>query len=466
MAVTKTSQQVTDLVNGFGGANFADILNRLWMNGIPIADLQKALATTSNGTNEPADIVARLLNSGVASIDQIRAAPTSYVPPDPQSIAWPFRPESKNAQGVVVPTNTAAAPPHSNEFGIVNPKEPSPYIYRGTLNPVAPPPSASIPTGTTPISPGSKTPGSGTTVTNTTLPPPPKEEKAPVTDQEIRDYEAQHFGSMLWVNSNPTLSKLMRDAATGKWTPEKFTAELHNTEWWKTTSDTTRAYTQMQAEDPAKFQQQLGTHTNLVKMTASNLGITLSDADAENLANNWMKLGWSDTEAKQAIVGQAKYDPNQAGGLGAYETKAKAFGKQYLVNMSDEEAFSWAQKLATGEVTDANITESLAARAKGAYPSIADFIEKGGVPQNYFNQHLSTAAQLLEVDPSSIDLTDPKYSDIVNHADDKGNIRPMTVYETSKFIKSKDEYWKTSNSGNEVASLVNTLGQAFGKVGM
>lgn len=181
------------------------------------------------------------------------------------------------------------------------------------------------------------------------------------------------------------------------------------------------------------------------------------------MATDAIRFNWNDLTLKQNLMGKVTYDPNQAGGLGAFQTQAKGIAKGFLLNMTDEEAFDWSRKLFTGEASQESINEAMRIKAKGAYPSIADFIEEGGTPKDYFAQHVNTAAQLLEVDPSNIDLTDPKWAQVVSYADDKGNIRPMSVAETTSFVKQKDEYWKTSNSANEVAGIVSSLGGFFGR---
>ena len=86
MAVKKGDKKVQEIYRAYGGANFADILNRLWLMGKDPKELARALATTKGGTNDPTDIIARLINSGVATEAELRAAPTIPVPGPEQGV--------------------------------------------------------------------------------------------------------------------------------------------------------------------------------------------------------------------------------------------------------------------------------------------------------------------------------------------------------------------------------------------
>jgi len=452
MAYKKHDQAVTDLVNGFGGANFADILNRLWMNGLPVDALKGALAQSVNGkvgTNDPSDIVTRLLNSGVATIDQIKAAPNSDVPTN-AGFQWPFHPESKDAKGVVVPMQVAAPKDQINTLSGV------------TTAPVAP-----VPVTAPPAPPGTKPtpPPQVTNITNVTQTPTDKTlpEKTPVTPQEVTDYEAKHYPDMMWAKAVPDLADLLDKAAKGKWDPSKFTAELHATDWWKTNSSTMRKFTQDMASDPETMKKQIGTNATVVQAYASTMGVNIDDATAQQMGSDWIKFGWDDKAMHSQVLGHAS-STDQLGTLGAQETTIHGMGKDWLSPVSNDEAFTWAKKIATGDMTMDNVTQALRSRAKGAFPTIADYIDNGGTPASYFHNHVTNAAQLLEVDPSTIDLTDPKYNQIVSFTDPTtGKARPMTLSESDRFIKSKDEYWTTENSQKEVDHLVSNIGSIMGR---
>lgn len=429
------SPEVIRIRDSFGGANFADILNRLWMDGSKVADLQKALGTTTGQHDNPEEVIKRLLDLKIVTPEQFSSAVNSYVPPDAQNAHWPFRPENTNEKGVHVPL-----------FG-----DDSTKFY-----PDAPRP-------TLPIGTGATAGQAAKALTNVAGGSTPKPHKRPSTPEEIRKFEEENFSNMMWVKNIPELATILDEAAKGEYTPARFQARIESSEWWKNNKDTAREFVRRQTTDPETLKEEIKDKTDWAVDLATNLGIPFGATELGPLATEAVRLGWNDTDFKKAIMAKVQYDPKQAGGLGAFQTQAKSLGKNYLVKVDDVEAFDWAKKLATGEFTQENLTETLASRAKGSFPTIADFIENGGVPRDYFANHINSAAQLLEVDPETIDLTDPKYHDITSYADSQGKVRPMTLSETTSFVKQKDEYWKTGNSSNDVSSIINNLGEMFGR---
>lgn len=454
---TKKDKQVTEIVNAFGGAQFSDILNRLWLMGISTDTLKEALAKTSNGTNDPGDIVARLLNktnpdgSPAVTADQLKQAPNVPVPAITGE-AWPFQPDHKDPGGVVVPVHTNPLANYVSPQG-----QPLPAATPA----VAPPPSLNIPQTSTPTAAPKVT--NITNITNT-----PADTKKPTdtsTPAGVEKYQKENYSAMLWVKDVPDLAAKLKQAVQEKWTPGQFQAELEGTDWWKTHSDTVRAWTKLKA-DPPSYQQALTDHATLVKTMASTYGITLPDDKVNELADNWIKFGWDPKAAQAQVVNTATYDPNQGGALGAQVGAMKGLAKDYLLPMSDQDAWRYAQGIAAGTMTKDTVTGMLRESAKTSYPSLSEVIDKGGTPAQAMAGQISTAAQLLEIDPSQIDLTNPKYNQIVSHADEKGNIRPMTAYETSQFVKNQDDYWKTNNANKEVSGIVGKLGSIFGKTGL
>lgn len=433
-------KKVNDILPLYGDSNFSDILNRLWMNGTTVQALEKALIQQQGIGNTPQDVMAALLAQGIVTEEQLRQGASSYVPPNAPQQPWPFRPENTDNQGIVRPVFLDDAK----------------KFYPDAPRPQAPAPVVTPPGGTT-----GQLPMANVTVA---APPPPK--KKPTTPEEIEKYQREHFGNMLWVKQDPELKGLLELAAKEEWTPERFKAEFENSQWWKTKSDPIRKFIERQATDGATLNKEIDDKTKNMLALSQSMGFAFNYQDLLPLATDAIRFGWDELTLKQNLIGKVQYDPNQAGGLGAYQTQAKAWGKDYLINMTDQEAFDWSRKIFTGEATQETVQEALRLKAKGSYPTIADFIESGGKPKDFFAQHISTAAQLLEVDPSNIDLTDPRYQEIISHADEAGKVRYMSVPETARFIKQKDEYWKTNNSSTEVSSILNSLGSVFGKTAL
>ena len=195
------------------------------------------------------------------------------------------------------------------------------------------------------------------------------------------------------------------------------------------------------------------------------MGINLTEDQITQLADQTGQFAWDPKLLQQNVVNMAQYDPKQGGLIGAEVGKIKGISKSYFLPISDQDAFNYARQIEAGTLDEGSLNGTFREQAKAAYPGLADYIDKGVTPAQAMAPQINTAAQLLEVDPSTIDLTDQKYSGMLSFADPTSSkIRPMTMDETAQFVKKKDEYWTTNNANNDVASLVTSLGKTFGKV--
>lgn len=450
---TKHDQSIIDLAATFGGASATDILNRLWMAGVDPNKLKDALAqSTPNGvgTNDATDILTRIINKGIATADQLSAAPGLPVPAIAGS-AWPFQPDHKDANGVVIPVHTDPFTKYANKDG-------TPIAPVAPVGPVVP--ATKSPAVNTPT-PAPKQ----TIIQNITQAAP--DAKKPIdtsTQAGVEEYERQNYGNMLWVNSVPDLKAAIDAAAKAKDSPAAFQARLESTDWWKTHDKDARLWQTVKA-DPQTYKDAIKKNGDFIRGMAGSMGINLTEDQITNLADQQGMFNWDPKLLQQNVVNMAQYDPKQGGLIGAEVGKIKALSKSYLLPISDTDAFNYAKQIEMGTLDEGSLTGNFRQMAKSSFPSLADIIDKGGIPAQAMAPQINTAAQLLEVDPSTIDLTDQKYNGIMSFADPvNGKIRPMTMDETSQFVKKKDEYWNTANANNDVASLVTSLGKTFGKV--
>src|ERR1043165_5859991 len=164
---TAIMQRVNDILPLYGNSNFADILNRLWMNGAPVDKLKNALLDDPGAGNTPEDVMAALLSQGIVTEQQLREAASSYVPPNAPNQPWPFHPEHTDQQGRVIP--------------VFN--DDSTKFYPDAPHPI------SQPAPSTTLAPGGGK-GAITTVTGGT--PPPKKDMSKASPAELEQYERDH----------------------------------------------------------------------------------------------------------------------------------------------------------------------------------------------------------------------------------------------------------------------------------
>ncbi len=111
---------------------------------------------------------------------------------------------------------------------------------------------------------------------------------------------------------------------------------------------------------------------------------------------------------------------------------------------------SWVRNLAMGRfATD---------------PTVTAHVQAGNSLGSYFAAHRAQVADLLEVTPESIDLMDPKWSEMTEFVDEKGVRRSRTISEVAAWARHRPEFAKTRGANDKAFTLANEMSQMMGAV--
>ena len=109
---------------------------------------------------------------------------------------------------------------------------------------------------------------------------------------------------------------------------------------------------------------------------------------------------------------------------------------------------------------------SMEARARGKWAHLSSQFDAGITPQEFFREHQATVAGLMEVPPQQINfMDDDRWKQVLSYDDGKGQIRPMTITETERFVKTRDEWGQTRQAQQAGAAMAEDLSKTFGGVG-
>lgn len=234
------------------------------------------------------------------------------------------------------------------------------------------------------------------------------------------------------------------------------------------------------AEGQARFAAQLN-GTSFIKELASTdmvrqVKAVVGDLGFDSLPFNSfltkaMNMGWKDATLKAEVYKEAfrKDDAgnyvnptaiNRAKSSNDYLSIAK-IGKSYFSTVSDDTI----QKVLTGGMMTEDVQRQQRELAKTKYSHLANLIEQGFTMDELASSFKSTAAQLLEKDPNSIDMSQSDYEQAFNFGEE-GKKRMMTTGEWEIKLRTDPRFnWdKTENAKNEARSLADTISKAFGKV--
>lgn len=136
-------------------------------------------------------------------------------------------------------------------------------------------------------------------------------------------------------------------------------------------------------------------------------------------------------------------------------------GKAYFNQVSDDTV----QKTLTGDMTVDDVQRQQREITKARYAHLSPLIDQGLTMDDIAASFRTQAAQLLEVDPNTIDMSRADYEVAMNFGEE-GKKRVMTNGEWQKLLRTDARYgWdKTENAKSEARRLANTISQAFGRV--
>ena len=184
-----------------------------------------------------------------------------------------------------------------------------------------------------------------------------------------------------------------------------------------------------------------------------------------------MNLGWKDATLKQEVYKEAfRKDDTGAFVNPTAITRAKAsndylsiakIGKSYFSTVADETI----QSVLTGGMAQEDVQRQQRELAKTRYGHLSNLIEQGFTMEQLSSSFKEKAAQLLEKDPTSIDMSQSDFEESFNYGEE-GKKRMMTTGEWEIKLRSDPRFnWdKTENAKSEARSLATTISQAFGRV--
>jgi len=288
------------------------------------------------------------------------------------------------------------------------------------------------------------------------------------------------------------LGKLLVRAVNEKWTEDRWSKEIENTNWWRKNSDNVRKrlvqfgnYTDLvsQGQDVSKsdYGLWLRKKRGQLKADAQSLaGVAITDAQADEIAKK-IYLGFLDDDENAirsflvpliskttSIVGGKTITGYGGQALKDFQTLqgiAKANGmslSQILPGISAtttggdlEEAV--LEKIALGELDVNRISQDARMMAAIGQPEfVRNLLNQGYDLDQVYSPYKNTMAAVLELNPEQISLNDPTLRSAIS---DKGE---TNLYDFQRMLR-KDSRWQyTQNARQEVSDITLNVLRDFG----
>ncbi len=226
----------------------------------------------------------------------------------------------------------------------------------------------------------------------------------------VADEIRKQFPEFSWMIEVPELYNKLNEAITNKWPVEQTVQALHQTNWWKSRTDAEVNWFEQLATNPAEATRRLNNYDSISK----------------------------------------------------YMSLSKDMG----LSTSFEEAARQVGRVVRGEIAPDALNQELRNMAKGLYPQLTQQIDTGSTVESVFSNYRNIAANLLGVNPDTIQLTDPKWQAPLMVREKNGVVRLATTDEWQTILRTTPKYgYATSKQGStEGFEIGDAIARSFGNV--
>ncbi len=283
-----------------------------------------------------------------------------------------------------------------------------------------------------------------------------------------RDELAEQYGFVdALFDSNPELKKLFNRAVKGQWTTGKFQAELRDTKWWKTHSQSERKYLTDRYGDPATAKQNLNQAFIQVRQLAGQLGIVETPALLKKMntwAYNVVAKGWNDSQLRYEIGKFVSFKGDKwQGQAGEVQEALHAYAYNMGVQMSGDWYANNVRSIIRGVATQQDMEDVIRRQAKATYSQWSKQIDAGQTVADIASPYLQSMAQILELPSGSINLFDGSIKKALQYKDPQtgaNTIKPLWQFENE--LRSDPRWKKTKNAQDSLMQVAHQVLADFG----
>lgn len=288
--------------------------------------------------------------------------------------------------------------------------------------------------------------------------------------EDTPEGQAAMFGwSRSVINSDPDLKRIFNQATDENWTVDHFIAKVRDTPWFKKHSDTYRQAIILQKSDPATYKQRVTAAQSQLSNIANRIGAKLSASQLNKLAEQSFWFGWDTTQMTQHLAANITPEDKQAGLYsGEAATAQRQFtemASQYGISVSPSLMASWVRGAALGTLNLDEVKQYAIKQAASRYPALADRLKAGETLMDIASPYINSYGQVLEVNPATIGLNDPKIQAALSAKDKDGKPATQTVWEFENSLRADPRYMKTQQAQDKAMAVGHQVLRDFGLLG-
>lgn len=283
-----------------------------------------------------------------------------------------------------------------------------------------------------------------------------------------RDERAEDYGfTEALLDSNPELKKKFKEAIAGDWTAAKFQAELRDTKWWKTHSESERKYLMKRYGDPATARQDMRQAYVRVRQLANQMGLRETPGNLKKLntwAYNAVAKGWNDSQLRNEIGKFVYFNDDKWQGEGG-ETQEKL--REYAYSMGITKSGQWyadkSRAVIRGLATIQDYESEIRKQAKATYGQWSKQIDGGQTVMDLASPYMQSMATVLELPAGSINLTNSTIKRALQGKDkNTGANMVVPLWQFENELRNDPRWKKTKNAQDSMMEVAHQVLTDFG----
>lgn len=289
------------------------------------------------------------------------------------------------------------------------------------------------------------------------------------SNPQLQQYIAQTYGYVgAYMLQIPEIMPILIAAGLEGWGQGEFDSAIAQTNWWKSTSQAQRNFQEIQQTNPGEAANQVAQMEDTILGEAQSLGVTIPQDQLSNLATMAVSQGWSSDVIQQTLRAGGGYSSANPsfGAAATFADQARTLAGEYLMPMADSTLQNYVNQNVKGTLTADGLQQQFAEQAMIQYPWMAQSIQMGVTPSQYLSAYSSAAGKTLEVDPSSINWTDPKYMAALLQTNPQGQQAPVGIGEFQQNLMKNPAfgYQYTQGARDQDYATAQTILQTFGAI--
>lgn len=257
-----------------------------------------------------------------------------------------------------------------------------------------------------------------------------------------------------FLQSVPELKTKFGQSVNETWSKDKFMAEIRDTKWWKENSATMRQAQMEKSTDPATYEANLAATKLQVQQLAAEMGAVIPPAKLGKIAAQAYATGLQEDGLRNILGNYVTFIKGTLRGeAGAYENSMKQYAYQQGVTLDDQTIKNQAALVGRKMATEADFKNQIVQQAISAFPGYKQQLEAGQTMADIANPYVQIMAQELDLNPSSIKLTDPLIKQALNGVDAQGKPTGLDQSSFLDRIRSDPRWGRTQNAQDKVMNV-------------